>query len=98
RFSRDWSSDVCSSDLRATMKVSLFAVGLVAASIVGVQAGENSRPEEPVRLQGGANASRNTHVPSSMFAQMAMRVARVFPIATGRSEERRVGKGCITGS
>src|SRR5690606_39773233 len=82
RFSRDWSSDVCSSDLR------LRPVG---TGFVG---------SAPVRLVFERNLSA---APDPVFRALAEDVpgwTAWFGAVTlarptdGRSEERRVGKGC----
>src|SRR5205809_5807956 len=80
RCSRDWSSDVCSSDL---LKAGTFALRVAArgdpeSERPGLQAaGRPSPPNPPQELKGGllvAPVGRGTYV---------------------RSEERRVGKECM---
>src|SRR5690606_40058274 len=82
RFSRDWSSDVCSSDLQP-------------------RTGENSVTGQPTlapEADGWTLNGHEYHVPNNGDLQYAC----VFQIPErdcltaipGRSEERRVGKGC----
>src|SRR5205809_2536568 len=90
RCSRDWSSDVCSSDL-------MEAAGavLVGALIMHVLAGEyaydftgenvhdgpSRNPHDPTRMSGGSSGGSGSAVGGGLV-----------PIALGRSEERRGGK------
>src|SRR5690606_40643966 len=77
RFSRDWSSDVCSSDLglqRARVRaIALRAEGLGPAERASHQLTFDPVDEKVRRLEEVADRAR----------------------AKFRSEERRVGKGCI---
>src|SRR5207245_5645947 len=87
RCYRDWSSDVCSSDLACT--ITLFAVTVVAAESVIVHAPvpEQPPPLQPVKAEPLAGlAVRVTTVP---LAKLAVHVA---PQVIPRSEERRVGQ------
>src|SRR5690606_40883185 len=85
RFSRDWSSDVCSSDLDTTAKSSsclgkyLCSAGLLATLIFAgaSHAAACDRPAFTSAIPDGRSASEE---------QMAS--------AQQRSEERRVGKEC----
>src|SRR5690606_40466305 len=90
RFSRDWSSDVCSSDLARAAPAepsagALLARGEPEAALAALaQASERSPELELTR----ARASR-------MLGDPADAVAALEPlVAQRRSEERRVGKGC----
>src|SRR5207302_7581518 len=87
RFSRDWSSDVCSSDLReiAPKQYSVTDAGVIEARL----------PEEPCLLTvalwleaaDGAIRARN-------YVNVDVDDGRPAPAVerTERSEERRVGK------
>src|SRR5690606_39763438 len=88
RFSRDWSSDLCSSDLGALglaivlscttrLNVGLLALGL--AWVIGVYVGDLSVRE----VTGG--------FPVNLFLTLAG-VTLLFSQARVRSEERRVGE------
>src|SRR5690606_39691708 len=80
RFSRDWSSDVCSSDLsveaclagpkRPQDRVALPLVSKAFDDFLGLQLKPSSKEEGRLLNEGGGGT------------------------AVGRSEERRVGKEC----
>src|SRR3546814_2261283 len=74
----DWSSDVCSSDLRPFILIAEESVGgaLHVHDIVGMAADPAQNAEE------GLNEERCFH--QSTVQEM------------GRSEERRVGKECVS--
>src|SRR5690606_40110912 len=81
RFSRDWSSDVCSSDLQLDGQLRerlVVAVGELVASL-----------DEPVGLVELAQAQRGVHVGEPVVEAELGDVVR-----PRRSEERRVGKEC----
>src|SRR5690606_39504396 len=79
RFSRDWSSDVCSSDLVAW----LARLGALPA-LPHLRPVGDPREVVPVRRgRGGYDGAAELRLG---------RGAHVFDI--GRSEERRVGKAC----
>src|SRR5690606_40026224 len=91
RFSRDWSSDVCSSDLQPGKRHEIRVVGQapVAKGVI---------PDVPGPLPGMA-AQRHRQQVERMVGNAgidvypAVIVARIDEIAH-RSEERRVGKEC----
>src|SRR5690606_40819834 len=93
RFSRDWSSDVCSSDLVADAEVD--GGGLVEAAL-----GE----EDPagLGLRGGGELLRvplgGDLVGLDQADALAALVGGVVPALLVRSEERRVGKEWSSGS
>src|SRR5207302_2087297 len=85
RFSRDWSSDVCSSDLDVASLEALVDPALVAA-----------------RDEFGRGALARAAEAASAPA-VALLIRRGAPVeapdqngTTPRSEERRVGKECIS--
>src|SRR5207253_4241979 len=90
RWPRDWSSDVCSSDLRVHVHEVVARVGHDAA--VPVEAPERAVPDlvdpaggdaEVLPALGNGRRAVARHVPAVIdFAQDVL----------GRSEERRVGK------
>src|SRR5690606_39352595 len=76
RFSRDWSSDVCSSDLlHRGPPPPIFVFG----------AGQKTAGEEGGRGGGDGEAGGTAQ-------GLARTVGAVHPWGDGRSEERRVGK------
>src|SRR5207253_5318778 len=92
RWPRDWSSDVCSSDLNIH-----YAIG---ASLISVIATSSGAAAAYVR-QGFSN------IRIAMFLEIATTIGALFgaflaarlaadiiAIVFGRSEERRVGKEC----
>src|SRR5206468_9165989 len=95
RSDRDWSSDVCSSDLPLPSETAGLAGRPEADNLVGIYAAlsESSR-EQVLREFGGGQFSTF----KSALADLA--VAKLGPIGakmTQRSEERRVGKECRAG-
>src|SRR5690606_39723286 len=87
-FSRDWSSDVCSSDLGTP---SLFSGDAIARLLDGVRARLPLAPDAEITLEANPGA-----VEAARFA--AYREAGVNRLSIGiqsfrRSEERRVGRG-----
>src|SRR5690606_40540430 len=84
RFSRDWSSDVCSSDL-ARDRV-LLAVGAGVLVVEAVLARDVRRLPRDRRVEAAAGAA---HEPTEAVRQLRVAPAEVVE---ERSEERRVGK------
>src|SRR5690606_39335121 len=83
RFSRDWSSDVCSSDLRATPDNAgdyhyRRLVAMRAASALAYNRNRNGEDITPV----------------SAIAIASYETGIDFELLVMRSEERRVGKEC----
>src|SRR5690606_40798743 len=86
RFSRDWSSDVCSSDLISLWGFIWIWVGL-AVVIVTFQYGANG-------VEGGISLPLVMLVVLTATMALAVIMTMTADIGTehGRSEERRVGK------
>src|SRR5690606_40040631 len=84
-FSRDWSSDVCSSDLKLLLADGT-KIWLNAATTLRYPIGFNG-DERKVHLQGEAyfEVAKQVH--------HGRRVPFVVNTGNQRSEERRVGKG-----
>src|SRR3546814_15099054 len=102
----DWSSDVCSSDLRpdgAVRPAGLHQHGLdpaphadqghdaavpqlrrLLAHGAGARHGHGAGADAPARRRGGA------------VVTTAQQLPRKVVLAAGRSEERRVGKECVS--
>src|SRR5690606_40759638 len=85
RFSRDWSSDVCSSDLIASIR----------------EAGRATQGVKLIRLDAGDEIAAITNLndreeDEEIEAEDAVIVneSEAEVVETSRSEERRVGKEC----
>src|SRR5690606_39588641 len=87
RFSRDWSSDVCSSDLQ------VMATGYLAGGLLMRLAWSGGRRWRLALGAGLALAAGNLagHPQTSMFLHYALGLGM---LAVTRSEERRVGREC----
>src|SRR5690606_39827923 len=85
RFSRDWSSDVCSSDLLLATALVLPATGGAVAQTSGGIGGSTSSSVGG-SMTGGSNAQADTNTNVQGGATTIDRLSR--------SEERRVGKEC----
>src|SRR3546814_19444304 len=85
----DWSSDVCSSDLG----ISAMAMGLgqlfAPLLLTGTMAWFTA-DGAPVHFPGAA------FIVAAVFGLLAIAMLRHLPRATERSEERRVGKECVS--
>src|SRR5207249_7794963 len=90
RSKRDWSSDVCSSDLILKSKVKLGATASVAAGIVG--------REQTVATDAFLRADIISYSRArGLFAGVSVEGSTLRPDNRAnrkRSEERRVGKEC----
>src|SRR3546814_19418769 len=86
----DWSSDVCSSDLSASLlfRVQLCDERLIA--VFGSSAAFTGNQRVPQNLQLAFGSLKQTQPGSDNFA------GRAVPAAVYRSEERRVGKECVS--
>src|SRR5207247_4578568 len=92
RSTRDWSSDVCSSDLRLHRDAPLLLVHLVSL--------ERLRPEfgRAVRvLAVDDDTVQLSHGRSFLHELVPEMIEIVESSATERSEERRGGKECTLG-
>src|SRR5690606_41093154 len=86
RFSRDWSSDVCSSDLDPhPVRGDVLLPGQVLASVLVVP-GQHGAAE----LLGAHRLNR----PLSASLSSGLTLSPSFSSIFSRSEERRVGKEC----
>src|SRR3546814_17558831 len=100
----DWSSDVCSSDLRLDQLFQLRALRLVALRIPFAKRFEMlAQPRDRIAERPGARFLRGAigarivrgTVPFGAIGEMLdQRRAVVCPRPIGRSDERRVGKEC----
>src|SRR5262249_56540774 len=88
RLVRDWSSDVCSSDLVVMRGIALF----IAGTLVGLAASAVAQNQSPNRGIVGINHIALA-VPDVEKAVDYYTKTMGFP---ERSEERRVGKECRT--
>src|SRR5690606_41013823 len=87
RFSRDWSSDVCSSDLGSAQ-----GQALVQGYRLGTSQYFADYPED-IQLYG---LSFSTILPTgtTLSGELSYRPNMPIQISAVRSEERRVGKEC----
>src|SRR3712207_7295019 len=90
RFWRDWSSDVCSSDLGGGGEVAVDR-GRVPAAATEPAAEQLGQEHRPVLPAGAAKGDRQVAFP---FALVTRQERRQELLEVGRSEERRVGKEC----
>src|SRR5690606_39549446 len=94
RFSRDWSSDVCSSDLNFQMKrvnvlfLTLFCI--VAAASCNSAGDSEEQKQAPAPEAVADNGSVD-----GFKLGVQMWTFRMFSFAEARSEERRVGEECV---
>src|SRR5690606_40880686 len=85
RFSRDWSSDVCSSDLTEVI------------DRIGRHHGQSRRTEVPARRCSACRHALTASLPATKIHSMSLprnlpKSPFTFGLAAFRSEERRVGK------
>src|SRR3546814_15065063 len=107
---RDWSSDVCSSDLLCRMALDpqvtmLGFAGSPWTVATYMVAGEGSRDQhetralayrDPVLFQAIVDAITDVTI-TSLRGQIdaGAEAVQLFDSWAGRTEERRVGKGCV---
>src|SRR5690606_40780821 len=98
RFSRDWSSDVCSSDLGAALVTLLVLTefGFNLSSLLSDAANESGKGE--AFLEPGLRYGTEEEGLSGKIDLISLGLALVLGTAGLRSEERRVGKGRGRGS
>src|SRR5690606_40941791 len=90
RFSRDWSSDVCSSDLLTIdSKNNIYITDLETKSVLKVT---DKREVESFLLQSDLYLGEKTNQNSFPYGIAVDNKDNVY--LTVRSEERRVGKEC----
>src|SRR5690606_40210991 len=89
RFSRDWSSDVCSSDLQRRQDHAITHAGEIGCAV----------STDPAEVRRVLNRRRNrplvvfcTYQSSDVLATAMKRTRFAFDLLIARSEERRVGK------
>src|SRR3546814_17838422 len=90
----DWSSDVCSSDLNAISGLAAHRLGLPGTALPGVDHGDASHIGV-VSFPGG-NAAILRMMLARMIPGAIAGDGRLAALASGRSEERRVGKECVS--
>src|SRR5690606_39870729 len=83
RFSRDWSSDVCSSDLYLVVNVMSSMLFLVAIAVTYAATGSVNLAQLAIRIG---------ELPDGLQGVIQALLLIVFSIKAARSEERRVGK------
>src|SRR5206468_7201424 len=96
RSDRDWSSDVCSSDLSA-MAAPVPRVSEHARALIRRRARFRSEPSEPNSYWTVVDAGLSgAHASGSKLIASGSRISFVAKAANARSEERRVGEGCTS--
>src|SRR5690606_40965107 len=90
RFSRDWSSDVCSSDLVDSFSGPEVIENIGSRRALQVDPGAESLQNRPVRASVRGEMTRRTDASRVTALRNANCVGSVW--SDGRSEERRVGK------
>src|SRR3546814_17273659 len=80
----DWSSDVCSSDL-PHQAAAAYGSGAPRAGVITAE-----------QLQGKALSYKNLNDTNAAFELVAEFAAPTVAIIKHRSEERRVGKECVS--
>src|SRR5207253_7006288 len=96
RWPRDWSSDVCSSDLTAIQqkKRVIERRSRIREFVFGIQDGLIST----VGLLAGVQGATENNIVVIVTGLTAMSSGAISMAAGSRSEERRVGKMCGYGS
>src|SRR5207302_8060299 len=87
RFSRDWSSDVCSSDLMPTWNPRANDLFLKALEL-------RSPGERQEYLDGACAGDAALRAEVEALLEASARAGSFLESPVSRSEERRVGKGC----
>src|SRR5690606_39825111 len=93
RFSRDWSSDVCSSDLNGTQLECVNCTACIDACDAMMEA--VNLPKGLIRYASEDEISKNKKFVFTARMKGYLAVLLILcGVLTGRSEERRVGKEC----
>src|SRR5690606_40506512 len=96
RFSRDWSSDVCSSDLTYANAIAEVREAVDFLRYYAVQA-RNDFSNDAHRPLGPVVCISPWNFPLAIFSgQVAAALAAGNPVLAKRSEERRAGRECAT--
>src|SRR3546814_13890100 len=84
----DWSSDVCSSDLASWGQ----------SGVLVVRAAAQKTSEQDTASGNARTAAADTYTPNEIVVTAQKREEKIIdvPIAMTRSEERRVGKECVS--
>src|SRR5690606_40374658 len=91
RFSRDWSSDVCSSDLRFLEELKHHDVDIYDTCLLALE--RSQREDTQIAIDPATFACCPDNSIDYAVMEKTSR-ACVVPLSAGRSEERRVGHGC----
>src|SRR3546814_18501313 len=93
----DWSSDVCSSDLRFPQFIDLVRSMLVDVDHIGAAPRHDLDKPDPREMPERLAHRRMAHSEArGDFALAQPRSGRTPPFDDVRSEERRVGKECVS--
>src|SRR5699024_11837926 len=93
RSKRDWSSDVCSSDLR---KKGVFMIYFDQAASSFPKPPEVAQAVAEAINEVAANPGRGGHKLARQAAEIIVQTRAITARLFGRSEERRVGRECRT--
>src|SRR5690606_40022434 len=92
RFSRDWSSDVCSSDLKPNNYLVLAIISTVFCCLIpGIVSIVNAAKVNEAYALGNYEQAERASKNAKTWAIVGIAIACFFWLL--RSEERRVGKG-----
>src|SRR5690606_40738052 len=94
RFSRDWSSDVCSSDLDGTVAPIVDGNWIAAPSMSEVTRLYQSKVKSKRPFKNIASKPKSSVVIVSQVISSLNNPGALAYRGISRSEERRVGKGC----
>src|SRR5690606_39662813 len=93
RFSRDWSSDVCSSDLTCVG----ILVGFDHIQVMVADVSHAILFDESVEVEADFSPGHAAELVRGLVAKAYDTAGFSRGSLLGRSEERRVGKGCGSG-
>src|SRR5690606_39408633 len=88
RFSRDWSSDVCSSDLK-NMREVFYNSYVKNCNVIGATCSSIGKHNKVLSDLLSTMHKKNIKIPTAFYKQYC----EIFG-KKNRSEERRVGKEC----
>src|SRR3546814_1042222 len=88
---RDWSSDVCSSDLQGFDDRQAKTGPGVSGGMGVVNLGERRENPVDILFRNADSGIRNGHANAARCSQ-----PHLDPYGAARSEERRVGKECVS--
>src|SRR5690606_39703885 len=93
RFSRDWSSDVCSSDLTLS-KTGIELVGVKLNETIITEDEDPSLRDPASGVPNFGQAGAHRIKAEAVLTLNDSDAVTIYEFEDGRSEERRVGKEC----